>query len=39
MRRNVPLLVRTIVEIVCLTDGILKFMLTDEVGASRPRPR
>src|SRR6516162_7880598 len=36
MRRNFPLLlVRIIVGIVFLTEGILKFMLPDELGAGR----
>jgi uncharacterized membrane protein YphA (DoxX/SURF4 family) len=36
MRRNLPLLlVRIIVGIVFLTEGILKFMLPDELGAGR----
>jgi putative oxidoreductase len=36
MRRNLPLLlIRIIVGIVFLTEGILKFMLPDELGAGR----
>jgi putative oxidoreductase len=36
MRRNLPfLLIRTMVGIIFLTEGILKFMLRDELGAGR----
>jgi uncharacterized membrane protein YphA (DoxX/SURF4 family) len=36
MRRNLPfLLIRTIVGIVFVTEGILKFMLPEELGAGR----